>query len=238
MEAARAIPVVGYDALSAEYYDAARHPTCANFREGSELLLRRWLDPLELQAASVCEVGAGASLTAELMDEWDLPLGPVLATDDSPAMLAHSERWRGHGIRLAVAGADAQPCPAEAMDVVIASLGDPYNDTPFWREVGRILAPAGRAIFTTPSYAWARALRRTDPPDPWAIFETSDGDLVRVPSTILTADDQSALISGAGLTVLDRRSIRQSQLSSPLSPKLEVLSPEDPVVTGYVVERK
>src|SRR5690606_35896916 len=95
---AHALQVGGsYEALASEYYDAVRHPTCANFREASRLIINSWLDTAWPDSGWVCEVGAGQSLLAELIEERELPFDRVLITDASPSMLRHSQHWQAKG---------------------------------------------------------------------------------------------------------------------------------------------
>src|ERR1700728_1042873 len=150
--------VVSYDLIAQEYYDPKRHPTCANFRDASRILLRRWLAPTPTQAR-ICDVGAGRSLSAEILREERRSLGLLVLVDQSRPMLAYSEGWRGDGATLCVASASALPYSSEYFDVVASSLGDPYNLDSFWAEIHRVLKIGGKCFFTTPSYDWAQAFR-------------------------------------------------------------------------------
>jgi ubiquinone/menaquinone biosynthesis C-methylase UbiE len=231
--------VVEYEDLAAEYYDPFRHPTSANFREGSSQILADWLSPLP-EDARVCEVGAGDSIVAAVLAAAGRTLERLLITDNSPKMLSYSSRWKALGARTALAGATDLPVDAGEVDVLVASLGDPYNTSSFWVEAKRVLSPGGSCFYTTPSNQWALALRRESGLESWAVFETVSSESVRVPSLVFDEPQQRGLIENAGLKAYDvchfsRSSLRHSPV---ISPKLLVLpDPEEPIVTGYAARR-
>lgn len=228
-----ATTVVSYAALAAEYYDRNRHPTCANFRDASEQLLARLVP--DAAPARSCEVGAGRSLLAELVARRGGEPRDLLLTDESPEMLAHSADWRGRGAVLSVAPAHRLPVRDRSLDLVVASLADPYDDGPFWSELARVLAPSGRAVVTAPSWKWASAFRSNGAARDAAEFELADGSRLSVPSLVRPVEAEVRLIEECGLRALEVRAAPRSALRGPLSPKLRVLAPEDPVAVGYVV---
>jgi len=223
-----------YSALASEYYDAARHPTCAAFREASAQLLEKMLLDVA-RANDAVEVGAGDSLLAAVLTERGLPIKGLLLTDDSPEMLEHSRLWHARGASLAVASADRLPVDDASVALVVASLADPYDDAAFWGEVRRVLKPGGRALVTTPSWTWALRFRGTTGPHDHARFVLRTGDVLDVPSIVRRIEDEQLLIGNCGLTTLDCRSVDRSRLATS-APKLDVLGPTDPVVTGYLVK--
>src|SRR5216683_2735662 len=101
-------PVASYELVAQEYYDAERHPTCANFREASRLLFRRWLS-LVPNRKLICELGAGKSLLAEILTEALRSLDTVTLVDESPSMLAYSRALKEVGVRLDLASVFALP---------------------------------------------------------------------------------------------------------------------------------
>ncbi len=225
-----------YEQVAGEYYDARLHPTCANFREASALALAPWLRDAIDRRAVVAEVGAGRSLAAEQFAAGQLSLSKLFLIDSSPKMLSHSSSWRARGAQLIVSDAERLPFAPETFDLVVASLGDSYNGLAFWREAHRILKPAGRVVFTTPSYEWAATFRganagRTE--FGRAEFVLANGRRVVVPSSILPERQQRRLIERAGLVVDEVGDVRLPALSdTPISPKL-LASPADPVLRAY-----
>lgn len=230
-----------YEDLASEYYDEDRHPTCANFREGSSRLLCDWLRTHRVEQAWLGEVGPGKSVVAELLAADDVPLGRLVLIDSSPSMLAYSKGRVSRGVRLLIGDATALPLVSESVDLLVSSLGDSYNVGALWREVYRVLRPGGMSLFTTPSYDWARSFRRTENPDNMMLaeFELSDGRHVAVPSWIYPVRSQVNLIESSGLLVKDLADVAISDLKSGrLSPKLVIERGMDAsVVTGYVVSK-
>ena len=230
-----------YEEMAGEYYDATRHPTCANFAEGSRLLLRKWLGVAMSTREWICEVGAGRSLLAELCSTLGHPLHHALLTDLSYSMLSYSLRWKELGATLAIADARCLPFASDSLSVLVSSLGDPYNYFEFWHEVFRVLKPGGTVQFTMPSHAWAASYRSASGATAMAAdFETADGRVVRVPSVIYPEEKQRELIQGCGLAVVEVGEVRISQLTSPaISPKLLVRKRgvEASVVTGYLITK-
>jgi len=222
-----------YELLAAEYYDVLRHPTCANFRDASRGLLRRLVP--DVRPASTCEVGCGDSLLAELLAARRRDLMGLLLTDAHPSMLEYSRRWAPAGAELAVARATSLPVADAALELVVASLADPYDDDDLWSEMRRVLGPGGSCIVTTPSSAWATRFRTAgDPPDT-ARFELADGGSVLVRSQIRPVAQQRELIERHDLTVTSVAELALDELAQPISRKLRSLDGDDAVVVGYVV---
>jgi SAM-dependent methyltransferase len=229
-----------YELVAREYYDPERHPTCANFREASRIIFQRLLG-LVSDHLSVCEVGAGKSLLAELVAGTNGNLGSLILVDESPSMLRYSEAWRNLGVKLRVASAFALPFATATFDVLVSCLGDPYNSIAFWQEAHRVLKPHGKCLFTTPSWEWARAFR--DVTDAVSMhssaFELADGSRISLPSHIYPEQDQIEIMKSAGLAVSAVSHVSIADLAGQkLSPKLVLTRGTDvDVVTGYVGTR-
>jgi SAM-dependent methyltransferase len=222
-----------YGELASEYYDARRHPTCANFRQASQLLLSLLVP--EPPVARYCEVGAGSSLLAELLWRRHCNLEGLLITDAQPEMLEHSRHWEPRGAALAVATAAALPVPDSSLDLVVGCLVDPYDDHSFWEEVLRVLSPGGKCVITTPSSLWAHRFRVEGSPDDAAEFVLEDETTVYVTSFVRSPEEERLMIESHGLTVTTEASATLDDLEDPISPKLRVLEPKDTVVQGFVV---
>ena len=230
-----------YETLAAEYYDPALHPTCANFRHASKTILQSWLNGIP-RTGDACELGCGMSLLAELLSERKMPLKQLYLTDSAPTMLAYSAQWVEHGAHLLLADARELSFENDALDLCVASLGDPYNEDAYWQEMSRVVAPGGYVMFTTPSYAWALRFRGSESPDDFtrAEFILQTGRRVFTPSMVLPDNEQVDLIESAKhLKVSEIKSFRFSQLSAArISRKLDVARGGDtPVVTGYLVQK-
>lgn len=222
-----------YEAIAGEYYDRRRHPTSANFREASALLLERWLPGIVSPGSRIAEIGSGDSLMLEVATRLQLPLGRVSLVDSSPTMLRYSEHWRSPQVELILADAESLPFDTRSLDLVVSVLGDPYNTARFWSETARTLTRGGRAVYTTPSHEWSIAFRGELER---AVFDRSDGDELAVESVVLSRPEQRAIMQAAGLVVSTEADVALGELTGPRSPKLRVLTSElSPVVTGYLV---
>jgi SAM-dependent methyltransferase len=145
----------------------------------------------------------------------------LLITDSSASMLAYSAKWRSRRARLAVADASRLPVPSDSVELLVASLGDPYNEAAFWSEACRVLAPGGRLVFTTPSHEWAWAFRQGDAASETAEFELSDGRRICVPSVIHPIAEQTSMIAAAGMIVARVTDVTLGDIDSArMSPKL------------------
>lgn len=232
-----------YELLAREYYDSRLHPTCANLREASKVLIRDWFRKF-VDNAPVCEIGAGRSVAAELLLEMQRPLSDLCLTDSVSAMLDYSKKWESAVAKAIVADAADLPYAAGSFDLCVASLGDPYNQPGFWSELARVMSAHAHAIFTTPSYEWASRYR-ADPSDEASSFSAefllADGSTIHAPSMVFQREEQVRLIEGAGtLEVIDFRQFTFSQLSSDsISPKLLVARDADlPIATGYLIRKR
>jgi SAM-dependent methyltransferase len=231
-----------YNAVAEEYYNQALHPTCADFRDASHALLIKTLREFRPPVRSYCDVGCGDSLLCELfatkfryqrMDIVDL-------VDSSDIMLGYSDRnWSNYGAHPNEADARDLPLESSSVSFLLASLGDPYNDDAFWKEASRVLEYDGIGLFTTPSWDWVRHFRANDDHRS-AIFQLSDGRSVRLPSIVLSCEEQVSLIEDCKLVVEETYDFTISQLSRsrPRSKIMPERGPNASVVTGYVVRKR
>jgi|SRR6266404_129638 len=225
-----------YEAVAREYYDPKLHPTCRNFRLASQTLLRQWLTLISVEYP-IIETGAGDSVIAEMFVEQGRTLNGLIITDESPTMLAYSDKYAKDGATSILASAEDLPFPGGFAGTLAASLGDPYNTSTFWRAASRLLKPEGYVFYTTPSYEWASAfrgdLRLSD-----SEFQLSDGRRIDLRSIIIPEAEQIEMIDDAGLHVREISHVPLSDIQSPLSPKLLLNQGQGlTVVTGYVVRK-
>lgn len=226
-----------YEMVASEYYDSSRHPTCANFREASAFLLKSWI-PSNLKSKWICEVGVGKSLLAEILDEKGSNLDHLILLDSSPLMLNYSRSWKDRGASLVLGDAFALPVMSESLNLLVSSLGDPFNEPYYWKEVHRVLQAEGISLFTTPSYAWASSFRTPDYSKMMlAEFEISESQNVQVPSFIYPVNEQVALIERSGLSVTKVIEFPIGLLKNKhLSPKLNIeRGPDASIITGYFI---
>jgi SAM-dependent methyltransferase len=200
-----------YAVLAAEYYDPNLHPTCASFRAASRTLLEQLIDLAAVDGGAICEVGAGSSLLAPLLADHHFPLGALLITDDSVEMLSHSQEWERAGATLNVASAYDLPVADGSLELVMASLADPYDIDELWQELRRVLAPNGRIVLTTP--AW---------------------ELIAVPSYVRPPAEEATMIESHALRVERTAVVTLGELENP-APKLGVVEDTDPVLRAYAV---
>jgi SAM-dependent methyltransferase len=228
-----------YDDIAAEYYDAARHPTCANFFELSAAFLIPRVEKYAPAAKAVLEVGAGRSSVAPILAAKKLPLSHVTLLDQSPRMLEHSRDWERHGARLLVADATSTGLSQSSFGLIVSSLGDPYNDVSFWQEVSRLLNSGGVCLFTTPAWEWSERFRAGSD-QRVAEFLLADGGKALVRSHIPSVANQSEMIGHAGLVLEEMQALDAAQLSGPLSSKLLVEGQTKglPVVRGFAVRKR
>lgn len=220
-----------YSDLAGEYYDADRHPTSANFREASKMLLAAWLAEVIRPHAHILETGAGRSLVSECLTNGKGLSVVVVATDLSSDMLEYSLADHCRPASLAVCDAKRLPFLDDSFDLIASSLGDPYNSAEFWREAARVLRPGGQMIFTTPAFNWAQKFRNGAE---CAEFVLADGESIAVTSFVEPEEKQRKLITQSGLTVTSSREIDEGDLrTTHRSPKLR----GGPIVSGYLVRK-
>jgi hypothetical protein len=231
-------PFAGYEEIANEYYNAVRHPTCANFRSASAKVLKSLVPLLSQGPGWICEVGVGESLVAEVLASNHQSVDRLLLVDSSRSMLRHSAPWAPEGAKLIVGDARAIPIASGCLSLLVASVGDPYNEPSFWAEVSRTLMSGAVAMFTTPSYDWASAFRPySNGRKASAEFELSDGRHVSVQSLIYPPDQQKNLIEAHALLLVDVQHVAISSLANePVSPKLTKNRGSDAsVLTRYII---
>lgn len=226
-----------YDEIAEEYYDSERHPTCASLRELSLTFLTPKILQLQGVEQSLVEVGTGCSLLAPNWLARGGLASNLMLIDSSPAMLAHSTEWILKGVKSEVADASSIPVPDASVDVLVSSLGDPYNTAAFWLEVARVLRRGGIALFTTPSSEWASSFR---PPNEIesAEFVRRDGAILMLPSHVPSEAAQLQMFSNAGLTLREVQSLTAGDLASPPAPKLLCVASGVPLLRGFTLVRE
>jgi SAM-dependent methyltransferase len=208
-----------YSFVAGEYYNPALHPTCANF----DNLSRRFLEP-EIGdsirgAISVLEVGAGRSVVAPTFEKLGVALDLTLL-DSSKEMLASSSPW-AHLVKFIIADSRSTGLPSGSVDLLVSSLGDPYNTAEFWQEVSRLLKDGGCCLFTTPTPEWALHFRATGHLNE-AEFVLADSSIVNVPSFVPSPEEQKRLFTSAGLCVEKSKDFSIRELAEPVSEKLKL----------------
>lgn len=228
---------VPYSAVAREYYNAVRHPTCANFGDLSEQFLTPRLKTLLSSNSKVLEVGAGRSIVAPIMAEKLGRLDNLTLLDSSIEMLEYSRSWKPLGATFVVAEACKTALAPNSFDFIVSSLGDPYNCSPFWLEMRRIIASGGLCLFTTPAPGWVAWFRKEETMDQ-AEFLLDSGATVVVPSFILAKDRQRAVFRTAGWEIVESATYSAQDVKGPLSPKVipdsATTNPTD-LLDGYLL---
>ncbi len=225
-----------YEELADEYYNASRHPTCANFYNASLLAAEQWVSGYLPHVEIACEVGCGRSALAELLVGNPSIAERLVLLDSSPSMLRYSMRYQTGRTRLILADAEELPFGPQSINALLSSLGDSYNTPQFWSEVKRVLRRDGIGLFTTPSSTWVQIFRDDIPTKTYAEFELRDDQKICVPSKVYSSEEQKQLIAAHDLIVKDVVEVPLSALrSSVISPKLLTAYGYDlPVVTGFI----
>jgi SAM-dependent methyltransferase len=228
-----------YDDIAAEYYDSVRHPTCANFCELSAAFLIPRIQKYAPAAKAILEVGSGRSIVAPVMAAKELPLSHVTLLDQSPRMLEHARDWERRGARLLVGDAASTGLQPGSFQLIVSSLGDPYNSANLWREMSRLLESRGVCLFTTPAPEWSERFRAGSNRRA-AEFVLATGVKAEVRSNIPSLARQREMFGGAGLYLDEMQSFVAAQLSGPLSSKLLVDGHPSPlpVVRGFAVKKR
>src|SRR5262249_45994974 len=161
-----------------EYYDSVRHPTCQNFRDSSRTLIRSFLSKRDQSYSMICEVGPGNSLVAEYLNDQRSTAENLYLIDSSIGMLAYSFEYSQAGAKFVIGDAERLPFAEGSFDIVVASLGDPYNTARFWEEVAHILRTKAWCVFTTPSFEWASHYRTQSKVEEegLALFDLANGE--------------------------------------------------------------
>lgn len=211
--------VSSYEDIAAEYYDPVRHPTCANFADLSQQFLIPRIHKYAQVASNMLEVGAGRSVGAPVMVSEGLPLVNLTLLDLSPGMLDHSRKWAARGAHFIIGDACNTGLPSTSFQLIVSSLGDPYNYLTFWQEIRRLLDRVGVCLFTIPAPEWAARFRaKSDPAI--AEFLLTTGARVLVRSNIPPIEKQIEMITTAGLRVDEMQDLSSADLAGPRSPKL------------------
>ena len=227
-----------YECVAHEYYDPSKHPTCFNLREASLIAIKRALGKLTHKSQVVLEVGAGKSVFLE--DEIRNFHAPreLLLLDKSDRMLAYSKELGNASAKFLHADVTGIPLPRCSVDLIVSSLGDPYNCLPAWLEFGRVLRPEGKVIFTTPAYQWASLFRSQVAAEREnAAYFISNGHEIYLPSFILEDSLQIKLMQEAGFSTVYHEAVKASALSGPLSSKLTFNQGDLDVVTCFGGEK-
>jgi len=231
------IQLSGYSDIAEEYYDGALHPTCASLRELSERFLVPRIVALSKTYRKLVEVGVGRSILAPAWIDSGGHADSLVLIDSSPKMLAYSAEWHSSGARLALGDASSLPVKHVSVDVLVASLGDPYNCLSFWQETARVVRPGGRVLFTTPSYEWSACFRKPEVRGA-AEFLRRDGSILLMPSTVPAEREQAEMFRNANLVLDETEALSVADLRSRPAPKLLCLPRGQPVLRGYVLRRE
>lgn len=229
-----------YSEVAGEYYDPVLHPTCANFRTASKLLLTELGVLRDVSCKSILELGAGRSLVAEMLIEKEKSLDRLVITDKHEEMLLHSRIFESAGAKLKIFDACSANLSLGKFDLIVAVLADPYNTKALWRNLSRLCSRRGLIALTFPSYYWMKSYRvlREHVESQYSVFQTGEGRSLNLPSFILPTEQVIECGRSAELILIEHRTFRLARLTAErISPKL--LSPGDaelPIVEAYLFQ--
>lgn len=218
-----------YDAVGAEYYDDLRHPTCADFREASLILLRRIFHE-DHPTGRIADIGCGRSQVAEVAR------GSLVLVDESSEMIS----LNGEDHESRVINIVEETFGDAEFDWIFAVLADPYNEVRAWENISKALKPNGRCVFITPSYSWATKYRTPSMGEVAgkARFDLRSGRSIFLPSTILSPARQRELVLSVGLQVVRVEHVLVRELSKVRSEKISsALDENDPILDVYWVRK-
>lgn len=184
----------------------------------------------------LCDLGAGRTVLGAYLHKTRRPHGLLHIVDQSEAMLSWSRAIAPPPSVFYLLDAEQLDTLGVRFDLIVASLGDPFNTIEMWRAVRRSLAPGGRFLFTTPSFAWAHSFRAAniDELPSAALFELADGSRHYVPSFVYPPEQQTEIIASAGLEVTGITDFTANELLIP-PPKIAALAPEAAIVSLFDV---
>jgi SAM-dependent methyltransferase len=228
--------VGGYSRLAAEYYDAAAHPTCADFRTACRIYLERLFRD-ECPKGVIADIGCGQSLIAELILRADVTQGARLVlVDSSEEMLRANRISDAEWIEARLIDIEREAFGLSEFDWAFAVLGDPYNSLAAWKNISTALREGGECVFIVPSHVWVQSFRlgeRDERPD-FARFVTREGEDVYLRSIVRDRVDQRKLITMVGLEFTQLDTVSVAELPFASSPKIHrFLHPSDPVIEVY-----
>lgn len=225
-----------YGSVADEYYNSVLHPTCADFYLASSALLGDFFRD-NPRHGLIFEVGAGKSALPSILK--GKTGNRIILSDSSPEMLSHSRRHSEEAAEFILCDASELPEDLPAIDLIVASLGDPYNSHEFWREVSRVLRVGGEVYFTTPSWEWAHAFRsggQEERPG-YALFVTASGGRLYLRSDIRPEPEQRKMMAEVGLEV--RQTVHftladlKRQRVQPSSKLSGFVTDNTPIVTAF-----
>jgi hypothetical protein len=229
-----------YRNVASEYYDEKLHPTCANFRAASKLVFEKRAASFRRKELTVLEVGAGKSLYAEVCPEWRELNQSLTLNDSVPEMLTYSHKVIREGATVLVGDISHLPMPPASIDLLVSSLGDPYNVNEFWLKCTNLLRTDGLVLFTTPSYAWARIFRDQEANSMYnAEFVTSKGHVYGMPSYILEKTKQLSLMEAHDLLVVGSGNVTLDDIQTEIVSEklLEAKSLGLPILDWYLCKK-
>jgi ubiquinone/menaquinone biosynthesis C-methylase UbiE len=136
-----------YAANAAENYERHFVPAIG------EPVARRLVDTARpAQGERVLDVACGTGIASRLASEAVGTEGTVAGLDANPGMLAVARTVTPTGIEWHEAPAEDIPLPDAAFDLVLCSMGVQFfsDKAQALREMHRVLAPGGRAVWCTP----------------------------------------------------------------------------------------
>jgi SAM-dependent methyltransferase len=182
-----------WDSMAAEYDDAIAHPRTAALRAASVSAISAWAGRVNRSFSRALDVGCGTrsvfadAAVAQRVTALDVSFNMLRRVASDPRLCAT---------------ANALPVRTRSVDVVVASLGAPFNVEAFWRESARVIRHDGVVIYTGPGFEWS--LRERSPSSAHEAQTVVAGKTRTFETIVLPPLAQTALIELAGLDVIER----------------------------------
>jgi SAM-dependent methyltransferase len=223
------LEIGSYEEVALEYYNAALHPTCADFRSASRIVLQR-LFSRDAPQGRIADVGCGLSLLSEFVTE------NLVLIDASSKMLAQNSR----NIEKRLVNVEERSFAQSEFDWVFGILADPYNSAQAWNNLSSALKVGGSCLFVVPSYRWASKFRSSvlEEQPGFAHFVKADNSSIFLPSIVYPQAEQFALIESVRMRVSNFEQIFVRELTNISSPKIsKVLAADDPILDVYFTDK-
>lgn len=221
-----------YEMVASEYFDYELHPTCRAFGIASRRLIEEFAVSRKEVFDTIVEIGPGEAPAAELFSSQN-----CYYFDYSSTMLDYAPA-RPNTTKV-LAPADRLPLEVASVDLLLASLGDPYNTELFWFEASRVMRPGGICVFTTPSFEWSSNYRSIEKsPKDRARFIMSDGGVFDLPSFVLAKSNQIELFHKANFELVEAQELKRNRIPDFVAPKLDMVDNECAIVVLYIVRRR
>jgi SAM-dependent methyltransferase len=189
-----------YNRIAGEYYDTV-HITSRNFDVATEYACAHRTFPIPKEGL-ILEVGAGRGCANKYCR---IDPSRIIQTDFAEEMLALYPREQF----LLALECDAldMPFTSSSFSAVCAFLYDPFNLTPFYFEISRVLKPGGVFIGTLPNQIWGSTLRKQlgvqISKTRFRVFHSQVEEYIDLDSFLMSDEEIARTLEDAGLSLIE-----------------------------------